>query len=290
MSWARLAQAQDGIVTRAQLMSVGVSDSAVSRLARSGALHSVSRGVFLVRGAPLTYRARLWAAVCASGGTLAFTTAAHLWGLVDDPPALIDVAIDPRRRICGTPGVRLHRVAHPDGARALRCGLPVTTRRDALLDHLGGLRVADAVRLTDRALQRGWLRTGDLDRRVEQHPGRRGNPVLRAVAQRCGDGAAAESERVLHRLLRSAGIRGWVANHPLWFDGELVAVLDVAVPGRRLAIEIDGMAFHTDADRFQADRRRQNAVVGLGWTVLRFTWADLVDRPGYVLAVIRASL
>jgi very-short-patch-repair endonuclease len=40
-----------------------------------------------------------------------------------------------------------------------------------------------------------------------------------------------------------------------------------------VAVEIDGFAFHHAPDRFQRDRTRQNALVGLGWTVLRFTWA-----------------
>jgi very-short-patch-repair endonuclease len=100
------------------------------------------------------------------------------------------------------------------------------------------------------------------------------------------DGAAAHSERVLHRLLRRAGVRGWLPNHEVWSAGELIAVVDVAIPSLRLAIEVDGMAYHVDVDRFRRDRSRQNALVALGWTVLRFTWADLVERPGYVIATI----
>jgi very-short-patch-repair endonuclease len=50
---------------------------------------------------------------------------------------------------------------------------------------------------------------------------------------------------------------------------------------------VDGMAHHVDVDRSRRDRARQNDLVGLGWTVLRFTWADLVERPGYVTATIR---
>ena len=44
------------------------------------------------------------------------------------------------------------------------------------------------------------------------------------------------------------------------------------------------------ADRFVDDRRRQNAVVNLHWTVLRFTWHDLVDRPDAVVNEIRTAL
>jgi very-short-patch-repair endonuclease len=44
------------------------------------------------------------------------------------------------------------------------------------------------------------------------------------------------------------------------------------------------------ADRFVDDRRRQNAVVNLHWTVLRYTWHDLVDRPDGVVNEIRTAL
>ena len=104
------------------------------------------------------------------------------------------------------------------------------------------------------------------------------------------DRAAAKSERQLHALLRSAGIRNWTANYAVWVDGDLIAVVDVAIPSRLLALEIDGMAYHVDVDRFRRDRWRQNHLVALGWTVLRFTWADLTERPDYVAAAVAQAL
>ncbi|HEY7007563.1 MAG TPA: DUF559 domain-containing protein [Jatrophihabitantaceae bacterium] len=95
---------------------------------------------------------------------------------------------------------------------------------------------------------------------------------------------------MLHRLLRRAGITGWTPNLDIWAAGELIAVVDIAFPRILLAVEIDGFAYHSGADRFQRDRSRQNDLVGLGWTVLRFTWTDLSTRPGYVLATIRRHL
>jgi very-short-patch-repair endonuclease len=78
-----------------------------------------------------------------------------------------------------------------------------------------------------------------------------------------------------------------VPNYDVWNDGVLAGVVDIAFPRLRIAIEVDGWAFHHSQDRFQRDRTRQNHLVTLGWTVLRFTWSDLVDRPGYVIAAIR---
>ena len=55
----------------------------------------------------------------------------------------------------------------------------------------------------------------------------------------------------------------------------------------RLAIEVDGFEHHSSPDAFQRDRTRQNRLVALGWTVLRFTWEDVVKRPAMVAQTIR---
>jgi hypothetical protein len=49
-------------------------------------------------------------------------------------------------------------------------------------------------------------------------------------------------------------------------------------------------AWHVTTDRFVDDRRRQNALVNEQWTVLRFTWHDLVARPDGVVDEIRCAL
>jgi very-short-patch-repair endonuclease len=156
-----------------------------------------------------------------------------------------------------------------------------------LLDHLGRLARADAYRLADRAIQRGWLRPDDIARRLREHHGRTGNTTLRLLLAHTSDGAAARSERILHRLLRSAGLGGWVPNYRVLVNGQLLAIVDVALVERRIAIEVDGWAYHSDVDRFQRDRQRQNALVALGWTVVRFTCADLTQRPAYVIRTLR---
>ena len=78
MSWRETASAQDGIVTRAQLRDDGLGDAAISRMLSDGSLCALARGAFVVGGAPLTYRARLWVAVLATDGVLGFATAALL--------------------------------------------------------------------------------------------------------------------------------------------------------------------------------------------------------------------
>jgi very-short-patch-repair endonuclease len=290
VQWGEIARAQGGAITRAQLRTAGLGGHAIDHLLATQALHACTPGVYGVRGAPDTWHSRLWTAVLATRGIVGFGTAAHLWGVDDDVPPRVDVIVGHERRVTIPDGVRVHRVFAPARAIVRRDGLPMTSRSWTLLDHLGRLSPERAYRLADRALQREWITATDLRRRLRDYPGRRGNRVLRAIEARCGDGAAAESERVLHRLLRRAGVAHWEPNYPIWIDGVLIAVVDVALPKMRIAVEIDGWAYHSDVDRFQRDRQRQNALVSLGWTVLRFTWWDLTQRPGYVIATIRGQV
>lgn len=69
----------------------------------------------------------------------------------------------------------------------------------------------------------------------------------------------------------------------------MIARADVLFRSERLVIEVDGYAYH-GRQRFQEDRTRQNRLVAHGYTVLRFTWADLTQRPDEVSAQVRATL
>ncbi|SHG01288.1 Very-short-patch-repair endonuclease [Jatrophihabitans endophyticus] len=292
MQWWEVARPQAGVISHAQLRRCGVSASTVARMTASGELTRLSRGVHVLGGAPLTWQARLWAAVLATDGVLGSFTAGRLWGVRDDPADgdAVHVVVPGDRHVVAPQGVRLRRHDLLAGQTRIRSGLPVLDRRGTVVALLRELPFTQATRLADRALQRGWIERSTCTAALTREPRIRGNPQLRRIAAQLADGAAAESERVLHRLLRRAGIRGWTPNQEVWHAGELLGVVDVAFPLHRLAVEVDGMAYHVDVDRFRRDRSRQNGLVALGWTVLRFTWADLTERPGYVIASIRAML
>jgi very-short-patch-repair endonuclease len=166
-------------------------------------------------------------------------------------------------------------------------GLPVTPRPDSVLDVLGEMPLTAGGSLLDRALQQQWLSPIQITQRLAEPA--RGNPRLRTLARVLGDGAEAESERQLHRLLRQAGIRNWRPNHTVTARGRRYR-LDVALPEAMIAIEVDGMAWHLQSDRKQQDLDRQNDLVESGWTVLRFTWNDIMYRPDYVIGRIRRAI
>jgi very-short-patch-repair endonuclease len=287
MNWDPLAVAQAGVISRTQLRSHGADDREISRLVDRGQLKRLAEGIFLARGAPLTRAAQVWAAVLATGGVVGFESAGHLWSQLDDPPPKVHICVDHDLRSHAPEWVTTHRVLLPAWACTRRGELPVTTRSWTLLDLIGAARRdSDGSRLLDRGLQQGWLRADDIDRRLIASPRRPGNSRLRRLRDQLGDGAAAQSERVLHAILRRGGLTGWKPNYRVLLVDGAAIVVDVAFVERKLAIEVDGWAFHSDVDRFRRDRHRQNTLVALGWTVVRFTWADLTERPDYVLSTI----
>jgi very-short-patch-repair endonuclease len=55
-------------------------------------------------------------------------------------------------------------------------------------------------------------------------------------------------------------------------------------------VEADGFAFHSERDAYRHDRARGNELVRLRWRVLRFTYEDVIGRPGHVVDLVRECL
>ena len=144
--------------------------------------------------------------------------------------------------------------------------------------------VPDGSAFLDRALQK-HVRFPAVYRAYCRSLGQEGGARIAELLIAAADRADSAAERVLIGILRAAGITGWEQGVPFgpW-------TIDVAFPDVKLAVEVDGWAWHMDVDRFRADRHKGNALTRAGWTVLRFTWHDLTNRPAYVLAEIRAAL
>ena len=95
-------------------------------------------------------------------------------------------------------------------------------------------------------------------------------------------------ESVLRWLLHAADAPAPDLQHAIWTP---VAVFhpDLAWPERKVLVEFDGDG-HRDRRVFVDDLRRQNALVAAGWTVLRFSSADVLGRPDEVIAAILRAL
>jgi very-short-patch-repair endonuclease len=117
-------------------------------------------------------------------------------------------------------------------------------------------------------------RDGRPERPRRRRPGHGSSEAGRLIIA-AADRADSAAERLLVKLLREAGITGWVLGYPFGHYR-----IDLAFPASKVAIEVDGWAWHVDAERFRNDRRKGNAIARERWDLLRFTWHDLDGRPG----------
>lgn len=63
--------------------------------------------------------------------------------------------------------------------------------------------------------------------------------------------------------------------------------IDMALPDKRIAIEVDGWQHHAKTlEGFRTHTHRQNALVGAGWRPLRYLPSDVTHRLDAVLAEI----
>lgn len=169
---------------------------------------------------------------------------------------------------------------------------PLAPRIDALADTLISRSERDARDLLDHALQQRWMSKKDLASLIEMRSGRgrKGLSRLRLLHERAASGSRSEAERRMGRLLQRTGLH-WAPNHAVRGEsGQILAEIDFASPELKIAIEVDGRAFHSDRRSFEQDRARQNKLVIRGWVVLRFTWERIVNDPDGVVAEILAVI
>lgn len=195
-----------------------------------------------------------------------------------------------RDRRVRLPGVTLFR-EHVDPADVWELGdIRATSPGRTVFDCLRVLPDSTATDLLDRALRRGWTSLDDLAGRIREHSGRRGAPRLARLIGRAASGARSAAERLTVTLLRKAGIWGWSANEPIVDRWGVIGIGDLVFTRAKLVIELDGRSEHSGPQRSQFDRERPNRLVAAGWTVLRFTWQDLTERPDDVVFAIRSAL
>lgn len=274
----------DGVITLTQARSGGLSEHAVRRRVRRGQWRRCAAGVFFADDRPFTPAARIRAAVWARGPHAAASGLAAAWwlGLTAVAPGVVEVTVPRNSHGRAAAGTRIRRRDLSECDITERRGLRVTGLALTVLE--AAARPGGGPPIMDAALQRR-VGLAELQRAHLRNRGRVGAPEARRMLRAASSGARSEAERLVVRLLHSAGITGWHANY-----GCGPYRLDIAFPRQRVAIEIDGWAFHSDQQTFQQDRTRQNWLMLRGWQVLRFTWLDVTGHPERVLAAIRSAV
>ena len=275
---ATVAARQLGLITHRQARAAGLSNDAVSYRIGRGEWRRLPRGVYAIRGAPESWDQFVLAAVLACGESsfVSHATASPYWGFRGFEAPNVETTV-PLGRIVRLEGIRAHRSGTLIDADVRAIGpIPIVSPARTLIDLSSRCSDARLGELVDDGLRRRVLSLGELRaiaRRLPSiAPGRSPKRVERVLRTRIAGYHPGDSElesRVL-RAIVAAGLPEPVRQFRVVVD-DRVYFLDLAYPEPKLAIEVDGFEYHRGRDVFDRDRMRQNDLVRVGWTVLRFT-------------------
>lgn len=204
------------------------------------------------------------------------------------PEDSVTVALPPGVHIAGPRLVRVHRTPILPEDIACRDGLRVAAPVRAAWDLATLNQLTPAVQYIDAMLNTGLLSQSDLDRRLATGGGLWRVSRVRTVAQWTDARSESPAETEMRLVVLQSQLPAPELQYEVRRLGILIARVDFAWPEHRLALEYDG-AGHTDLRAMRLDRRRLNALVEAGWTVIHATAADL-RRPAALIAQLRAAL
>lgn len=284
---ARLASRRHGLVTRAQLLTAGVTLSEIrGRIAR-GSLIAVHRGVYRVGHVAPSLEARYLAAVLACGerAFLAGLAAGHLLELVDRGQPAPRVWAPTARTVPGVL-VRRYRVPFGPGETARVVGIPATSVARTLLDLAAHLPFDELARAFHQARVLHRARERQILRVVERRPAAPGRARLRAVLLGDLPVTLSRLETAFLDLLRDEDL-------PLPDEVNRMAsarCVDCRYDDPPLTVELDSYGFHATRHAWENDRRREREAYARGDQHRRYTYGDVFEDPRLMLSELRVLL
>jgi very-short-patch-repair endonuclease len=295
---ARLAEQQEGVVARWQLIERGVTPREIQRRIQRHQLHGVFRGVYSVGYRALREEAYEMAAILSVGGdaVLSHETAARHWELPRLPWSRRPIHVSTTKRVRGPrPGiVCVHHVRSlGDLDIDMRHGLRVTSVERTLLD-LGGTmdpwRIANMMHEAefhdrfDRATFRELLARMRTRDDATHAVGSRAITMLDAGSA----GTRSKLEARLLRALLAAGIPEPLVNVRVRVQDGTIEV-DMYWPDARLCVEVDGVGHRRERSR-RADARRDARLRAAGKVVVRLDVVEIDTALDEVVERVRRTL
>src|SRR3954469_8060576 len=198
---AALATRQHGVVSRAQLLDLGLGAGAIKHRVRLGRLRPLHRGVYAVGHRALRREAWWPAAVPAAGpgAALSYRTAAELWRIRGTSRARIDVSAPRHRR--STARLELHEIELQPDEVTIEHGIRVTTPARTLFDLATVVSPQHLKAAMDEAEVRRLTSPTSLDALLKRYPGRRGTQAVRRILDNHRRNGAAIPTSILERRL-----------------------------------------------------------------------------------------
>lgn len=283
---ANLAGVQHGVVSRRQLIEMGINRNFIEHRMATGLLNPVHAGVYAVGHKALTKRGRWMAATLSSSSpaVLSHRSAAALWGI---GRATLPIEL---LRLSGGPsasGLWVHRTRDlPATQVACRFGIPVTTVERTLIDLAAVLEASSLADAFSAARRLKLVDVRLLLALMRETPNRKGTRELGVLARRYLSGWAATRSELESRFLELC-LRFKLPRPEVDFRLDR-SVVDLIWTKRRLILEVDSREFHED--RFDEDRLRDLDHLAKGYETVRVTHRMIEDQPDHVMSKIATIL
>jgi very-short-patch-repair endonuclease len=288
---AEVASRQRSLITRRELLALGLKESAVDHSVRRGRLIRRHQGVYAVGGLALPPFATELAAVLAvgEGGYLSHFSAAALWRMVPQPPRIVQVTLVGRDAGRRRKGIEVHLTRTMDHRDVTTYdGIPVTRPARVLLEIAPGLSGRALERMFDRGLKERRFSRNAVATVVARNPRAPAAARVRALAAaegRFSTVTKSPSEDEMLALVRAGGlaepeVNVWVGPHEV----------DFLWRSERLIVFTDGYEFHSTRRSFEADHAQDLELEEDGFDVMRFTRDQVTKRPEWVLVRLAQRL
>jgi very-short-patch-repair endonuclease len=295
-SWGRtiaeMAERQHGVVSRPQLLEIGMGRRAIASRVERDELHRLHHGVYKVGYRRINRKGRWMAAVLASGpgACLSHRSAARLWGLMSPGDERVEVTC-PLGHRARRHGIVAREALVLDDERAVVDAVPVTSPFRTVFDLAAVLKLRELERAWHEAEVRGLRDRVSLPMLLERYPGRRGARNLRALLE-AGEPVGFtrnDFEEAFVAFVDSYGLRRPRMNGSLALRGRFFEI-DALWPDERLAVELDSRSVHGTNKNFESDKQRDRILLAEGWRTMRVTWRQLQEEPEEVAADLRLAL
>jgi very-short-patch-repair endonuclease len=268
-----------------------VDRKTVTAWVRTGRLVRLHAGAYTVPHLASDFRTRVAAATETVGGLASHRTALTLWQLVPSHGGPVHVLVDARRSGRGPTGVVVHRTTDLDDVRRRAAGLPVTSVDRAVVDAWGqpaGLTRSDIRGAAITAVRERLCSAADLSYELTRRPKLPARAGLAELVQLLLDGCRSELEiwGCLH-VLRGAGMPTFMLQRRVVVAGRTF-YLDAACDDVKLAVELDGAAYHGSRKQREDDIHRDALLATIGWQTLRFGHRRMTTQPDACRRDIRA--
>ncbi len=274
-----MASTAHGVVTRDELLRVGVTPKQVDQRLKIGLLLRVHRGVYRVGHQAPSLEARYLAAVRACGhrALLSGRAAGHLLGILKGAAPPPEVTLPTDRRV---PGVKTRRARRLEARDAMTWRhIPVTSVARTLVDLAASLSSDDLARACHEAGVRHRTTPAMVEDALARRRNSPGAAKLREILRGNTRVTLSRLESRFLDRLRDAKLVLPKTNHPA--GGRRV---DCRWLEQHLTVELDSYRYHHSRHAWELDRRREREAHARGDDFRRYTYGDVFEHPEDMLA------